>query len=71
MTTTEKAKRETAAEAHNRTLDEINEKIIRLQKYLLLENVEGFKQGGETNWGYVGDLGRINALLRDALGDET
>lgn len=60
------ARRQTAAEAYAAHLATIEKQIADLNKFLTKHSTE-FVMQGRTNWGFNGDLGRVEELLEQAV----
>lgn len=59
-------------QAYERSMAAIEEKIERLRKSLQSHRVDFLGPRGlhGKDWGFVGDLGRINRLLAEALNEK-
>ncbi len=67
MTATTTTKKQTAHDAYVDNYAEVMANIKRLQVYL---ETHAMKEAvDQRNWGYAGDLGRINNLVLEALGE--
>lgn len=55
-----------AKEDYANALEEV-EHLIKLITRQVKRHEKSFKEGGETNWGYVGDMTVMEELLRNAL----